>query len=404
MPERPLPPNWLRTDTLTVVALAAFSALMVWISNAAGIRVFEQPVESQMVGSVLITLPLVVRRRFPLTVAVLQAAIYIAATYLTGLELYVSQIVIFLGFYSVGAWSKYRGRALIVRAVIFASMIIWLFASVFGGIGGVSPSMTATEILAVFALNSLINIAFFTGAWIFGDRSWQQWMERESLVRAEADIKALQSELVDAAIETERLRIARELHDVVAHHVTAMSVQAAAARRILGRDPEAAEEALKSVEASGRSAVQDLRSLVLTLRDQDSDGSSLATIDDIDGLVDAARAAGREVSYDRIGDLPELSPAVELTLFRVAQEGLTNVNKHAGPNATVALRLRGLGHAVELEVSDDGYATGSLAPGTGTGIIGMRERVTAVGGTLEAGPKPRGGYMVRASIPTVVTA
>ncbi len=407
MPERPLPPRWLRTDSLVALALAAVGSAMVLLAAAAGVPFYETHPGLQVLGTFLVAAPLAVRRRFPMAAATVQAAVYIVVPYTLGMDLYTSQVMLFLGFYSIGAWSARRGRALIVRTTIAVVMAVWLVASMFGGLnipGYTPPSMSATQLLAYFAISGSINVAYFAGAWVFGDRAWQQWLERNALERAHADIAVLQQELVESAVEGERVRIARELHDVVAHHVTAMSVQAAAARRLLGRDAARAEESLRQVEASARSAVQDLRTMVLTLRASDTDSDSLPTLADLDELVAAAERNGQSVTYERIGDLPELSPAAELTLYRVAQEGLTNASKHAGPTAHVALRLRAAEGAVELEVSDDGRATASLVPGTGTGLQGMRERVTAVGGRLEAGPKPRGGFMVRASIPVAEAA
>ena len=406
MVTRALPPAWLRNDALTAAILAVLGAAMVALLRATGLDVFGFPLWRQMLGAACLTLPLILRRRHPIPATVATTALYIVLPYTLGIDLYASQVVLFLAFYSIGAWSAQRGWALIVRITISAVMAVWLVSSMFGGFGSNSaaPSMAADELLAVFMLNSSINIAFFAGAWVFGDRAWQSALERRELEEAHQDIRALQQELVEAAVETERMRIARELHDVVAHHVTAMSVQAAAARRLLATDPQRAEESLRSVEASGRSAVSDLRTMVLTLRSDTDELESLPTLADVDSLIATARQSGRNISYDRIGELPELSPAVELTLFRVAQEGLTNAQKHAGPTANVALRLRGHVDSVEMEVSDDGRATSTLVPGTGTGLQGMRERVTAVGGHLEAGPKPRGGFMLRATIPTEANA
>uniref|UniRef100_UPI003436B0CA sensor histidine kinase n=1 Tax=uncultured Tessaracoccus sp. TaxID=905023 RepID=UPI003436B0CA len=135
------------------------------------------------------------------------------------------------------------------------------------------------------------------------------------------------------------------------------------------------------------------------LRDTDDAPAPEPTLADLALLVATARCKGQHATYEEIGTLPELTPAAELALYRAAQEGLTNASKHAGPYATVHVRLRGLPDAVELEVADDGRGTATTLPGTGTGLIGMRERITAVGGTLDAGPKPRGGFRIRATIP-----
>ena len=139
--------------------------------------------------------------------------------------------------------------------------------------------------------------------------------------------------------------------------------------------------------------------MVFTLRDTDDAPSSGPTLADLAPLVESARGQGQHATYEEIGTLPELTPAAELALYRAAQEALTNAAKHAGPHATVHVRLRGLQDAVELEIADDGRGTATTLPGTGTGLIGMRERITAVGGTLDAGPKPRGGFRIRATIP-----
>jgi len=150
--------------------------------------------------------------------------------------------------------------------------------------------------------------------------------------------------------------------------------------------------------------VRDLRSVVLMLRSGEANYESLPTLNELSKLVTSSQQTGLKVNYDRIGELPPLTPAIELTLYRVAQEALTNAAKHAGPSARVEVRLRGRSKTVELEVADDGIGMRTGLPGTGTGLIGMRERVTAVGGTLETGSKPRGGFRVRAEVPAEVGA
>lgn len=319
------------------------------------------------------------------------------------MDVYATQVALFLGFYSMGAWSAQRGRALLARLIVVKLMALALLLAMFKVFDATgAQAVSARVFLAGLAINAIINVAFFTGAWIFGDRAYEQALERNELVAAQARIVALQTELVASAVEEERLRIARELHDVVAHHVTAMSVQSAAARRILHRDPEGAAAALKGVEASARLAVQDLRTMVLTLRDSDEPTDHLPTLADVPVLVEQARAGGQNVDYVIVDEPHDLSPAAELTLYRVAQEGLTNAAKHAGQGAKVSLRLRNRPGAVEFEVSDDGRGLSAASTGSGTGLQGMRERVQAVGGTVEAGPKPRGGYRVRVELPTVV--
>lgn len=403
MRTRPLPARWLRADLLFAAVLLVTGWVMIFLSNAAELSFYKTPLWQQMVGSTAVALPLVWRRRFPLVSGLVQAVAFIIASIVTGMDLYATQVALFLGFYSMGAWSTQRGHALLARIVVVTLMGLSLFLTLFKLFDDTgAQAVSASVFVAGLALKAILNVAYFTGAWFFGDRAYEQALERSELVAAKDRIIALQFELVSSAVEEERLRIARELHDVVAHHVTVMSVQSAAARRILHRDPESAATALKGVESSARRAVQDLRTMVLTLRACDEPTDRLPTLADVQSLVENARAGGQTVEFEIIDEPHGLSPAAELTLYRVAQEGLTNAAKHAGPGARVSLRLRNRPGAVEFEVSDDGRGLSAASPGSGTGLQGMRERVQAVGGTVETGPKPRGGYRVRVELPTVV--
>ena len=400
------PEGHLRTDAIVALLLALTGCFTAWLTHAAEMTVFESPLWQQCLGSFLVAAPLVLRRRFPIAMMLLQTALYNAASFWTGMDLYASQVMLFLGFYSVGAWAWHRNHALVSRIVAVVAMLIAYIVGVLLGTQealGDAAFASATSLTATFVLFATLNVAFFVGAWIFGDRAWTQAVERHQLEQATEEIKALQQELVESAVESERMRIARELHDVVAHHVTAMSIQSAAARRLLTSDPERAEASLKQVETSARDAVADLRTMVMTLRANESDDAAPPTLDDLEGLVGIATENGLNVALERIGQAPAVSPVVELALYRVAQEALTNARKHAGPGAEVAVRLRNSDDLLELEVSDDGRATPATVPGSGAGLVGMRERMSAVGGTLQAGPKPRGGFLVRAAVPTGVS-
>lgn len=408
MDARPLPENWLRTDALTTACLTALGCFTAWLPVIAGTSIFKTSVWLQFLGCVLMTLPLIWRRRFPLTSGIAVCGIYLVLIHSTGLDLYASQVSLYLAFFSIGAWSAHRAKALVARIAISIAMALGVALDTLDLLlrlqAGQPDGPTLEAVLATLSGIWLHNVLFFAIAWVFGDRGWQQAMEQLELERANTSVRELQADLISKAIEEERLRIARELHDVVAHHVTTMSVQAAAARRLLDTDQERARASLKEVEAGARLAVRDLRSVVLMLRSGEANYESLPTLNELGKLVDSSQQTGLKVNYDRIGELPPLTPAIELTLYRVAQEALTNAAKHAGPSARVEVRLRGRSKTVELEVADDGIGMRTGLPGTGTGLIGMRERVTAVGGTLETGSKPRGGFRVRAEVPAEVGA
>jgi signal transduction histidine kinase len=203
------------------------------------------------------------------------------------------------------------------------------------------------------------------------------------------------------AVVEERTRIARELHDIVGHSVSVMTVQASGVRRLLRPEQEEEREALLAVERTGREALAEMRRVVGALRDPEEDPSLAPqpSLTRVDALVAQARETGLPVDLEVEGEPVPLPGGVDLTAYRLVQEGLTNAIKHsAAQHADV--RVRYDGDHVEIEVSDDGRGVdGSASPVGGIGLVGMRERVTIYGGELEAGPRPEGGFRLRARLP-----
>jgi signal transduction histidine kinase len=208
----------------------------------------------------------------------------------------------------------------------------------------------------------------------------------------------------------ERLRIARELHDVVAHHVSVMGVQAAGARRILDKDPAQAARALAAIESTSREAVGELQRLLGMLRSTDDAAPTEGRpgVGQLAALATASRDAGLPVELLVEGIPPDsLSATLDLSIYRIVQEALTNARKHGGPGTRAEVRVRFAQRSVEVVVSDDGAAAVPSAGGTtrpasdggGRGIVGMRERVGLFGGELTAGPRAEGGFVVRAVLP-----
>ncbi|MFD5193121.1 sensor histidine kinase [Streptomyces sp. NPDC058357] len=203
-------------------------------------------------------------------------------------------------------------------------------------------------------------------------------------------------------VAEERLRIARDLHDVVAHHIALVNVQAGVAAHVMDRRPDQAKEALAHVREASRSALDELRATVGLLR-QSGDPEAptepapgLAVLDD---LVDTVRRAGLPVEVVCADRRPPLPAAVDLAAYRVIQEALTNVRKHAGPGAKAEVSVVRVGNTAEITVIDNGSGGGPDGDGGGHGLLGMRERVTALGGTLTAGPRYGGGFRVHAILP-----
>jgi signal transduction histidine kinase len=354
--------------------------------------------------------PLAVRRRWPATVAVAVSIAYFAAVTLRIPEVYAGNVAMFIALYTVGAWSTRRRRATVVRIVIIAGMFLWLTIVMLLDATGPVPDATEetfsragafSPYVAYTLLSFLLNALYFWGAYYFGERSYQQMRERAALEERTAELEREREVTAAQAVALDRVRIARELHDVVAHHVSLMGVQAGAARTVMERDPSQSREILEGVETSAREALGELRHLLETLRTPDSEPQTDTAptthgLAALPGLAAEATAAGLPTSFAVVGDESTVADVVQVNLYRIAQEALTNARRHAGAGATADVRLRYEAGAVELEIVN----TGRVSPGApGLGQLGMRERAAASGGTLEIGPRPRGGYLVRARIP-----
>jgi signal transduction histidine kinase len=245
----------------------------------------------------------------------------------------------------------------------------------------------------------LFGLFVVVGTWLVGDLVRARWARAERAVGAARGLLAEQEAAAAVALDDERARIARELHDVIAHSVSVMGVQAGAARTVLGSDPDAAREALLQVEAAARDSVAELQRLLAVLRGTGHDDEPRTPqpgLADLPGLVARLRTAGLQVEVS-VDPVPELPPGIDLTAFRIIQESLTNALKHAGTATRVLLhRVDG---ELRIEVRQDGPAVPVPRPAGGHGLVGMRERAQLYGGALEAGPGPDGGFVVRARLP-----
>jgi signal transduction histidine kinase len=242
---------------------------------------------------------------------------------------------------------------------------------------------------------------FYAIAWALGKTLRGRALRGDRLEARTAELEAQREGQIQAAITDERARIARELHDIVAHSVSLMVLQAGAARQALDRQPEMAREPLLSVEVTGRNAMSELRRLVAMLR-QPGDEEQLApqpSLRHLAQLVTQVREAGLVIEVDQSSGQGGIPPGVDLSAYRIAQEALTNVLKHASASHA-SLKVRCDGAAVEVTVEDDGRgpsANSSLVGGHG--LIGMRERVSLFGGQFEAGARAGGGFRVYARLP-----
>lgn len=247
----------------------------------------------------------------------------------------------------------------------------------------------------------------FALSWVVGDRLRTRRAYYAELEERAARLHREREAQSKAAVAAERARIARELHDVVAHNVSVMVVQADGAAYVLDAAPDQAKQALATISATGRQALAEMRRLLGLLRAGDDAGGEYLPqpgVDQLEDLIDQVRGAGLPVRFEVAGNARPLSSGVELTAYRIVQEALTNVRKHGGEGASARVLLDFGEAALDLLIEDDGR--GPLAPydqggrdGLGQGLIGMRERIGMVGGTLDAGPRPGGGFRISAVLP-----
>jgi len=406
---RPAPTSRdLRVDALLAGAIAVGTLLSSVLYRIAGFFDDPAPGWAAIPLALGISVPLIWRRRFPAAVAIIVAGSFIAGQAFSVPEALVGNIALFIALYSVGAWDANRPRAHIVRIVISIAMIAWLFIAIYlGALEGLDEGHTTGAAFSPFVAFTLIqvitNLLYFGGAYYYGERAWAAALARRALAERTAELDFERERLAEQAVALDRVRIARELHDSVAHHVSVMGVQAGAARSALARDPAAATESLLHVEATARSAIEELHGLLGTLRDargisSDSAAGSTLGISALPQLVQESRDAGLPTRLEIVGEPRPLPPALSLNLYRIAQESLTNARKHAGSDAEAEVRVRYLADAVEVEVANTGVTRSRRTVG-GLGQLGMRERIATAGGSLEVGPRSRGGYLVRARVP-----
>jgi signal transduction histidine kinase len=375
-------------DALVVAVVAAISMFgllsPVWIANADPSRVTVPAVSLALVQAGVLWW----RRRWPLGVlAVTLGAVLVAQ--LLELENGASFAGPHVAAYSVGLYSAHRRAYAGLAVLAVAAALDLSIAQLAGGASADVPVLSWPN-------GVLIGIAWGVGRYVRMRRAYL-----DTVLAYGHQMEADRAAHARQAVVDERRRIARELHDQVAHHISVVSLQTVAARRWITRDHDRAAAALEAAEQASRTALQTMPVILEALRVDTESGNQdpQPTLADLDALVARVTATGVPVDYQVLGERRKLHPTVELTAYRIIQEALTNTMKHAGP-ARATVQLSYGRDEIALEVEDDGH--GLAAPtrnGAGFGLIGMRERVELLNGSLSAGPRPGGGFAVRAVLP-----
>ncbi len=355
--------EWLDRHPVTADVALALTVLAFSLSTMTGER--NDATATAILATVLLIAPLAVRRRAP--VIVFAAVMAACALELVLVDQFLAaNVAALIALYTLVAYAP-RNLAALGFAIAFAGTIPFTLR--------VDDFTSDSKLLTWLVL--AVHVAL---AAMLGDRRHAQLEQR--------------ARLATIAAAEERARIARELHDIVAHSLSVVIAQADGGRY----DPQSATTALTTIARTAREAQKEMRRALGLLGDAQAPREPQPGPDELPALVERTRATGLSVALEQEGDPRPLAPAAGLAVYRVAQEALTNVLKHAGPGATANVRLRWEPDRITVIVSDDG-AGNAPSDGRGRGLTGMRERVEPRGGTLDAGPRPDGGFEVRAAIP-----
>jgi signal transduction histidine kinase len=391
LPPGPLPAAFGRLQWLPVAVLAALSVL-ISLNVSLGPKAHDLD-QRLLLVLVVCALFAALLRRWPLPV--LAAATAANALVMAGGNAVLS-LGVLLGLTSYFAASRLP-RRLSIPAVATAA----------AALGGALVYAWATTTNPLTAQGAIEGFLPLVAGWFTGDSVAARRRYLAGLAEQAERERAAEAERTRQQVREERVRIARELHDVVAHTLAVITVQAGVGRRLMAKRPEEAGTALESIETIGRTAQEELHVVLGLLRDEKHRTAILAPapkLADVKELVETVRASGTPVELQMSGTDRPLSPALELSIYRVIQEALTNVVKHA-PGARATVDLAVFDNVIHLDVTDDGgparhpAGTGVTQSGPGQGIVGMRERITAFGGWLHAEPLGGQGFRVTAQVP-----
>jgi signal transduction histidine kinase len=380
--------EWLRGHPLWADVLLAVGIFAVWLPAyaSADLPGSRGPLWLDALLSVFGVLPVALRRVSPWASVLLLAGLLVLLSALGRVQ--GPETLSFLVVAYTAASLLSLAQATAATVVLAVAVVVALLVD-----GAQDPFS------AWFSNALIVAICFSVGRTVQTRRAYTTALEDRARA-AEANREAAARQ----AVFDERRRIARELHDVVAHHISVMGVLATGARRTLYREPGTADEALRTIEDTGRATLREMRRLLDVLRTEedvpDAPVEPQPGVAGLEALVAQVRDAGLPVSLTVTGQAPGLDPGVDLTVYRIAQEALTNTLKHAG-RATAEVRLSFAADVLELVVSDDGRGPRPAddTPVDGHGLVGMRERVSLYGGRLHTGARSAGGYVVRAQIP-----
>lgn len=368
-----------------VLLLAAFFPLLI------GFRYFGSPIVMQFAVAVVMIAPLALRSHHP--------QLMLALTTIGGIgHLFVASgplpclVAVPLVVYGVAREVDARSSR--------SAVVVGIAASVIGPLQWYWLNGWEVNFLVVVML---VCLGMVLTPYVIGRRQQESGKAKDAAEQGEVDrVHALLADREQQARMAEiraRQQIARELHDIVAHSLSVMIVQAEGGRALAAKKPERAAEVLETIAGTGREALGEMRRIVGVLRQTSEEDPAYAPMPGFADIPEMVQRTGDRVRLERVGSVPEAGAATQLTVYRIIQEALTNFLKHAGVRAAAVVRLEFAQERIVVEVVDDGLGEASRSDGLGHGLQGMRERVAAMGGTVDAGPLPKGGFRVFAEVP-----
>ncbi|VAW00179.1 hypothetical protein MNBD_ACTINO02-158 [hydrothermal vent metagenome] len=378
-----------KTDALLAVGLGVLaSAQIVFGPETADLSTSRIVIAVVMVFAV--SLPMAFRRAFPMHVMVISSVFWM-------IDRFAENPLSFLGVWTAFVAHAIGSEMNLRRSAIIGGGFV-VFQTSFTALGAVlSPDLGFVDVLSTLGF---LAASLALGREVHKTRSYAARIEAQARLD-----EAVRTRELEEGIRAERSRIARELHDIVGHQMTVMTLQAAGADRMIERDPKKAHEAMNTIEKAGRDAMGEMRRMLSFLREDGDDGAldPQPTISRIQLLIGQMREAGLDARLTLKGVRRPLAQGIELSVFRIVQESLTNSLKHGGTRVTADVTIEYHDTAIDVIIADNGDGAAhdlGRTDGSGLGIIGIRERATVLGGTFQAGPRVGGGYNVHVNIPT----
>lgn len=381
--------NWFQENPGKVdliIMLSAFAVSALPYVAAADLPAFAL--------SALLIIPLAWRRTYPWQSGAAMAVAALLNVAFLSVPVPAQTLVLVMVFSLAAYAPRWASLGGLVLALLGGAMFVVRFSFIPNGPSGSIPAFLITLV----AIDAVVLVS-----WTLGDLVRNRRLTVQALQDRAHRLEIERQQERDLAAADERSHVAREMHDIVAHSLSVIITQADGARYASAQDPAVATETLGTIAETGRASLRDMRRLLGVLRGDDvASVRPLPTLADVETLVDTVRRSGLEVALEQAGEPQRAMPSgAELTGYRVVQEGLTNVLKHAGPNASAQVLLEWTGRGLQIRIDDDGRGAGAdpATAGSGQGITGMTERLSLYDGTVEAAPKPGGGFRVHAFIP-----